>query len=78
MKTLFKKYDISTYAKYLLSYLIVFSLLITGFFFIIRTQLSKSYFRQRSEQAGIQLDNFVSQLNIISITSSKNIHPAQN
>lgn len=58
-----KKYTVSTYAKYFFSYLLIFSMLIMGFFLIVRNQLMEIYFTQRCVQAEIQLDNMGEQLN---------------
>ncbi len=57
-----KDMRIPTYIKYLLSYLIIFTVLILGFFFIMRTQLTENYFNLRSKQAKAQLDSLSEQL----------------
>ena len=51
-----------TYIKYFLSYFVVFTILIFGFFFIIRNQLSKRYLAQLNTQAEVQLDLVAEQL----------------
>ena len=58
-----RKFTLSTFIKYFLSYLLIFTVLILGFFFIIRTQLTETYFNQRVKQAKTQLDHFAEQLN---------------
>ena len=62
MEHLRKKLTVSTIAKYFLSYLIIISVLITGFFFIIRRQITDNYFSYRSQQAQNQLDSLAEQL----------------
>lgn len=55
---LFKKpVNISTFAKYLLSYIAIFSVLIGGFFLILRSQLETQYYNQRTDQIQQQLDS---------------------
>ena len=62
MEHLRKKLTVSTIAKYFLSYLIIISVLITGFFFIIRRQITDNYFSYRSQQAQNQIDSLAEQL----------------
>ncbi len=57
MDALRKKFSGRTAIKYFLSYLIIISVLILGFFFILKKQITDSYFEYRSEQAQIQLTN---------------------
>ena len=52
-----KKREGHTYIRYALSYLLVITVLILGFFFIIRTQLTRRFFRERTEQIQMQMDN---------------------
>ena len=56
MKPTQKKYSISTFMKYLVSYLLLSSVLILGFFLIIRTSLTNSYFDLRCQQSQAQID----------------------
>ncbi|MBQ8189417.1 MAG: helix-turn-helix transcriptional regulator [Lachnospiraceae bacterium] len=53
----------NTYIRYFLSYLIILTVLIIGFFFIIRKQFTRSYFEQLCNQAKTQLDSIATQLN---------------
>lgn len=57
------KRTIPTYIKYVSSYVIILAILILGFYFIIRTQLTEKIFNQRISSVEIQLDNFSKQLN---------------
>jgi len=64
MKTMYRKrFAGITYIKYFLSYMIILAVLIVGFFFVIRNQITTHYFDRRSEQTLIQLDNFTTRLN---------------
>lgn len=65
-----KKFFSSTYIKYFFSYLIIFTVMIIGFYFIIRTYFVQNYLEQRSEQVQMQLENLADQLNddILSLT----------
>lgn len=63
MTFLAKKWEGHTYLKYILSYLLIVMVLILGFFFIIRDQLTARFFRQRSEQLQLQLTNASEWLN---------------
>lgn len=56
MQLIQRKLSGKTAIKYFLSYLIIFTVLIGGFFFIIRRQITNAYFEYRSEQARAQLD----------------------
>lgn len=58
-----KRFVGKTYLKYFFSYLLIFTILIMGFFFIIRNQLTKRYFEQLSEQSQNQLEQMATQLN---------------
>ena len=51
-----KRFTGKTVAKYFLSYLIILSVLLTGFFLIMRRQITEKYFGYRSQQAQSQLD----------------------
>lgn len=53
----------STYLKYLLSYLSILTVLLLGFFFIIRNQLSQNYYTQLCHQTQVKQDTLTSQLN---------------
>ncbi|HJA91590.1 MAG TPA: AraC family transcriptional regulator [Candidatus Eisenbergiella merdipullorum] len=57
-----KQKSIPTYLKYFMSYFIIFSVLILGFFFIIRYNLSRRYLNQLSEQSMSQLENLTVEL----------------
>lgn len=52
-----------TYLKYFLSYAILFTVLMAGFFLILRNQIISRYFDLRCEQALLQLDNISEKLN---------------
>lgn len=52
----------TTHLKYFISYFIVFSVLIIGFFFIIKFDLSKRYLNQLSEQSLSQLHTLTTEL----------------
>lgn len=56
MKIFSKNLNIPTYIKYFFSYLIIFSLLFLGFFYIMKTHLPSNYFEQRCKQTKSQLD----------------------
>lgn len=62
MKILLNKIKGKTYVRYFFSYFIIFSLLILGFFFVVRTQFSKKYLEQLSIQSEAQVDNVVEEL----------------
>lgn len=62
MKLLKKLFDHSI-VKYLFSYLVVFTVLISGFFFILKNQLKEQYFNQLRENTQMQLNAFAVQLN---------------
>ena len=51
-----------TSVKYFISYLIIISVLIVGFFFIIKDQFTKSFLDHRMEQAQTQLSHIVETL----------------
>lgn len=51
-----------TLIKYFLSYFVILSILFLGFFFAVRIQLNRIYFRDLSSQADMRLRNVVSQL----------------
>lgn len=53
----------NTYIKYFLSYLIIVTVLILGFLFVVRKQMIQHFFDQRRSQAQIQLDTISAQLN---------------
>lgn len=63
MKVSQKKYSISTFMKYLVSYLLLSSVLILGFFLIIRTSLTGDYFDLRCQQTRSQIDILGENLN---------------
>lgn len=52
-----KPINISTFAKYLFSYIAIFSVLIGGFFLILRSQLETQYYNQRTDQILQQLSS---------------------
>lgn len=52
-----------TWIRYFLSYFILLTILLLGFFFIIRNQLTRRYLEQLSREAQARLDNFAGQLN---------------
>lgn len=56
-----KKPTGATALKYLFSYLIIFTVLIVGFFLILRQQITDNYTDYRSEQAQTQLDSMAAQ-----------------
>ena len=58
-----KNFSWKTWLRYFLSYFLIFTILILGFFFIIRNQLTKRYFTQLCEQSENQLENLAGQLN---------------
>lgn len=62
MKSLFQKFWNYTIIKYFLSYFLIFTVLLTGFFLIVRYQFIDRYFEQLSEQAMSQIDNYSEQL----------------
>lgn len=53
----------NTYIKYFLSYLIIVTVLILGFLFVVRKQMIQHFFDQQLSQAQIQLDTISTQLN---------------
>ena len=57
MNSMKKKREGYTYVRYVLSYLLVITVLILGFFFIIKTQLTRRFFSERTEQIQMQMDN---------------------
>lgn len=61
--TLIKNFFKRTYVKYYLSYMITFTVLILGFFLIIKDQITSQYFDQQSIQAKLKLDTLAEQLN---------------
>lgn len=63
MGAFFRKIWTYTITKYLLSYLLIFSVLILGFTYIVRFQFRTRYFEQLREQAINQIDNYSTQLN---------------
>ena len=58
-----KKLTGFTAVKYLLSYLIILTVLIVGFFFITKQQITENYFDSRCNQALSQLDALATQFN---------------
>lgn len=52
-----------TAIKYLLSYLIILSVLLTGFYFTMKTQLTDEYYKQLCVQAEEQMEIFSTRLN---------------
>jgi len=58
-----KRTKVSTFAKYLFSYIAIFTVLIGGFFLILRSQLEKTYHVQRTEQIHAQLRSLGDHLN---------------
>lgn len=58
-----QKWQGHTYAKYFLSYLLIVTILILGFFIIIKSQITDRFFKQRSEQFQVQLANMSEWLN---------------
>ena len=52
-----------TAIKYFFSYLIIFTVLIVGYFFITKRQITDNYLEYRSEQALTQLDHLATQFN---------------
>ena len=63
MNLFFKKWALPTYSKYFFSYLIIITMLIGGFYFIIRNQLTEKFLEQRIITTELQLSNFAKQLN---------------
>lgn len=57
-----KNFSWKTWLRYFLSYFLIFTILILGFFFIIRNQLTKRYFTQLCEQSENQLENLAGQM----------------
>ena len=53
----------NTYFKYFVSYLFLFTVLILGFFIIIKSQIIRQYRSQQIEHAHLQMDSFSEQLN---------------
>ena len=62
MKSFRQKFWNYTIVKYFLSYLLIFTVLISGFFFIVRNQFTNRYFDQLIKQATIQIDSYSDQL----------------
>ena len=62
MRSFVKKFWNYTIIKYFLSYLLIFTVLIFGFFFILRYQFTDKYLEQLSKQATMQIDNYSDQL----------------
>lgn len=62
MKQPLRKAAGNTLLRYFLSYFIIFSVLITGFFYIIRTQLSRLYLAQLTAQSTERLGNLTETL----------------
>lgn len=58
-----KKFIDRTFLIYFLSYLVLLTVMITGFFLIIRNQITERYFEQRSQQTVQQLNTIADQLN---------------
>ncbi|MBQ8813713.1 MAG: AraC family transcriptional regulator [Lachnospiraceae bacterium] len=52
----------ATYLRYFFSYLIIVTVLIVSFFLVIKNQLSRRYFEQRSLQAKVILDDISEQI----------------
>lgn len=61
METFRNRLSGRTAVKYLLSYLIIISVLILGFFFILKKQITDSYFEYRSHEAQLQLKSVAEQ-----------------
>ena len=57
-----KNFSWKTWLRYFLSYFLIFTILILGFFFIIRNQLTRRYFTQLCEQSENQLENLAGQM----------------
>lgn len=62
MKKTEKKLLGYTYIKYFLSYFLISSILILGFFLIVRNQLTERYFDQLCDETQQKIDNFAEQL----------------
>lgn len=58
-----KHLQIPTYMKYILSYVLIVTVLILGFYLILRKQLMEEYFIQRTDSAEMQLESIAEQLN---------------
>lgn len=56
-----KKLTGTTALKYFFSYLVIFTVLIVGFFMIIKSQITSNYFEYRSNQARNQMDRMADQ-----------------
>lgn len=61
METFRNRLSGRTAVKYLLSYLIIISVLILGFFFVLKKQVTDSYFEYRSHEAQLQLKSVAEQ-----------------
>ena len=61
MEYLRKKLTGATALKYFFSYLIIITVLIAGFFLILKEQITTDYFSYRSQQAQTQLDSMAEQ-----------------
>ena len=74
MKQPLRKAAGNTLLRYFLSYFIIFSVLITGFFYIIRTQLSRLYLNQLTAQSMERLGSLTETLldEIISLDAINN------
>ena len=74
MKQPLRKAAGNTLLRYFLSYFIIFSVLITGFFYIIRTQLSRLYLDQLTAQSMERLGSLTETLldEIISLDAINN------
>lgn len=74
MKQPLRKAAGNTLLRYFLSYFIIFSVLITGFFYIIRSQLSRLYLDQLTAQSMERLDSLTETLmdEIISLDAINN------
>lgn len=63
MKWLNKKVFHLTAIKYLFSYLLILSVLLIGFYYILRTSLTDQYYEQLDDQAAKQLEIYEERLN---------------
>lgn len=74
IRTFFRKMSDRTLLKYLLSYFLLFSLLILGFFFIIRGRITSLYYEQLAGSAQEHLDSVMETFSdeIISLTTVTN------
>ena len=53
----------STLLKFVISYLLIYFVLMMGFFYMIRYQFSEYYYEELRHQTEIQIDNLGNQLN---------------